>query len=224
MYYDLSLIFSALPIFAALVSFGVGLFVFLRNPRHPANIGFGLGMFSFVLIETGGAIFLLSDSEPWILFGRRAALTGEAILPSAWFLFSITFARVNYKEILSRWRPILIGLYAGSIFFIAWIKSHSFFFLPSGSDSYDIFILGPIGRYFYIFLLIGMLLNLVHIENTLRFSTGFKRRQTKYLIIGVGASLAFHIYLATHALLFSILNIGNIPITSIVILISSAWF
>src|SRR3990170_1296239 len=221
MNYDLSLIFPALPFLAAIVSFGVGLFVFLRNPRHPANIGFGLGMFSFVLIETGGAIFLLSNSEAWAVAGRRVSLIGEAILPSAWLLFSITFARVNYKEIISRWRPILIGLYSGSIFFIAWIKSQSFFFLPGDSDHYEIFMLGPIGRYFYIFLLLGMLLNLVHIENTLRFSTGFKRRQTKYLIIGVGAILAFHIYLASHALLFSTLNMGNIPITSIVVLISS---
>src|SRR3989304_7826125 len=172
MNYDLSLIFPALPILAALVSFGVGLFVFLRNPRHPANIGFGLGMLSFVLIETGAAIYLLSNSETWAVDGRRVSLIGEAILPSAWLLFSITFARVNYKDIISRWRPVLIGLYSGSIFFIVWIKSQSFFFLPGDSDHYEIFMLGPIGRYFYIFLLLRMLLNLVHIENTLRSSGG----------------------------------------------------
>src|SRR3990170_6376722 len=220
MNYDLSLIFPALPILAALVSSGVGIFVFLRNPRHPANIGFGLGMLSLVLIETGGAIFLLSDSEPWVLFGRRVSLIGEAILPSAWLLFSITFARVNYKEIISRWRPILIGFYSGSIFFIAWIKSHSFFFLPSNSDNYEIFMLGPIGRYFYIFLIVGMIINLIHLENTLRFSGGIKRQQIKNVIIGVGALLSFHIYLASKALLFSIIDVKYLPVASVIVLIS----
>ena len=216
----MSLIFPALPILAALVSSGVGLFVFLRNPRHPANIGFGLGMLSVVLIETGGAIFLLSDSEPWVLFGRRVSLIGEAILPSAWLLFSITFARVNYKEIISRWRPILIGFYSGSIFFIAWIKSHSFFFLPSNSDNYGIFMLGPIGRYFYIFLIVGIIINLIHLENTLRFSGGIKRQQIKNVIIGVGALLSFHIYLASKALLFSIIDVKYLPVASVIVLIS----
>ena len=220
MNYDLNLIFPALPIFAVLVSFGVGLFVFLRNPRHPANIGFGLGMLSLVLIETGGAIFLLSDSESWVLFGRRVSLIGEAILPSAWLLFSITFARVNYKEIISRWRPILIGFYSGSIFFIAWIKSHSFFFLPSGGDNYEIFMLGPIGRYFYIFLIVGIIINLIHLENTLRFSGGIKRQQIKNVIIGVGALLSFHIYLASKALLFSIIDVKYLPVASVIVLIS----
>ena len=220
MNYDLSLIFPALPILAALVSSGVGLFVFLRNPRHPANIGFGLGMLSVVLIETGGAIFHLSDSEPWVLFGRRVSLIGEAILPSAWLLFSITFARVNYKEIISRWRPILIGFYSGSIFFIAWIKSHSFFFLPSNSDNYEIFMLGPIGRYFYIFLIVGIIINLIHLENTLRFSGGIKRQQIKNVIIGVGALLSFHIYLASKALLFSIIDVKYLPVASVIVLIS----
>jgi len=220
MNYDLNLIFPALPIFAVLVSFGVGLFVFLRNPRHPANIGFGLGMLSLVLIETGGAIFLLSDSESWVLFGRRVSLIGEAILPSAWLLFSITFARVNYKEIISRWRPILIGFYSGSIFFIAWIKSHSFFFLPSNSDNYEIFMLGPIGRYFYIFLIVGIIINLIHLENTLRFSGGIKRQQIKNVIIGVGALLSFHIYLASKALLFSIIDVKYLPVASVIVLIS----
>jgi len=220
MNYDLSLIFPALPIFASLVSFGVGLFVFLRNPRHPVNIGFGLGMLSLVLIETGGAIFLLSDSEPWALFGRRVSLIGEATLPSAWLLFSITFARVNYKEIMSRWRPILIGLYSVSIFFIAWIKSHSFFFLPSDSDNYEIFMLGPIGRYFYIFLIVGIIINLIHLENTLRSSGGIKRQQIKNVIIGVGAILSFHIYLASKVLLFSIIDATYLPVASVILLIS----
>ena len=221
MIYDFSQFLLILPILAAVVSSGVGILVFSRNPRHPANIGFGLGMLSLTLIEGGDAMLLLSGSETWFLLGRYISLTGEAFLPSTWFLFSITFARANYKELISRWKPVLIALFVGSAFFISWIRSPLFTYQSYSDETHWALLLGPIGRYFYIFLLLGMLLNLVHIENTLRFSTGYKRRQTKYLIVGVGAVLAFHIYLASQALLFSMLTLSHIPITSVVVLISS---
>ena len=221
MIYDFSQFLLILPILAAVVSSGVGILVFSRNPRHPANIGFGLGMLSLTLIEGGDAMLLLSGSETWFLLGRYISLTGEAFLPSTWFLFSITFARANYKELISRWKPVLIALFVGSAFFISWIRSPLFTYQSYSDETHWALLLGPIGRYFYIFLLLGMLLNLIHIENTLRFSTGYKRRQTKYLIVGVGAVLAFHIYLASQALLFSMLTLSHIPITSVVVLISS---
>lgn len=218
--YALSLILPIFPLLSALVSFGLGLFIFIRNPRHPANIGFALGMLSLVLIEAGDAIFLISDSNTGSMFGMRLSKAGEAFLPATWFLFSLTFARANYKEILSRWIPILAALYAGSFFFIFWMKSPSFISLPNTTEAYNILILGPIGRYFHIFLLIGMLINLIHLENTLRSSAGSKRQQIKYLIIGIGAVFSFYIYLSSKALLFSFLDTSYIPVTSLIILIS----
>lgn len=220
MNYALSLLTYSLPFLAALVALGLGILVFLRNPRHPANIGFGFGMFSIVLIEAGDAIFLLSNSGASAMFGKRLSLSGEAILPSSWLLFSLAFARANYKEIISRWKPIIIGLYLGSVFFILWIKSPLFVFLPPRAETYNVLLIGPVGRYFYVFLLLGILINLIHLENTLRFSTGSKREQIKYVLISVGAILSFQIYLVSKALLFPILINDYIPVTSVVILIS----
>lgn len=220
MSFDLNLLFTVFPILAALVSTGLGIFVFLRNPRHPANIGFGLGMLSLTFIETGDAIFLTSNGGSWSMSGKMTSLAGEALLPASWFLFSLTFARANYKEIIYRWKSILIALSLGSIFFIFSIKSSAFVSPLYDSETYEILLLGPIGRYFYIFLLLGNLINLIHLENTLRFSIGYRRRQIRYVIIGVGAILAFWIYLASKALLFSFLDASYIPITSVVVLIS----
>lgn len=220
MNYDLSPNFVILPLVTVLVSLGLGIIVFIRNPGHPANIGFGLGMLSIIFIEAGDAIFLLSDSITWAMFGKRFSLTGEVFLPSTWFLFSLSFVRVNYKEISYRWGPVLAALYTGSIFFLFWIGSPSFLYMPDTTDNLKTFILGPIGRYFYLFLLLGMLINLIHLENTLRSSTGSKRQQIKYLIIGVGAIFAFYIYASSKAHLFSSLDTTYIPVTSVIILIS----
>ncbi|MEE8422974.1 MAG: XrtA/PEP-CTERM system histidine kinase PrsK [Thermodesulfobacteriota bacterium] len=176
-------------------------------------------MGSLAIIGAGNAMVLLSNAEGQIaLLGMRLALIGQAILPVTWLLFSIVFARANYKEILSKWRPFLLGTATASFFFVLWVGSSKFISLSSSG----LFILGSVGRYFYIYLLLGLVLNLIHLENTLRSSSGSKRGQIKYVIFGVGAILAFFIYLISHALLFSTLNIQTIPVISVVILICTS--
>src|SRR3989304_6824728 len=171
MNYAVNLVLIAIPLLATIISFGLGLFVFLRNPRHPANIGFGLGMLSLALIEGGDGLFILSNSGMVSMIGKRISLAGNAFLPSTWFLFSLTFARADYKAIVSRWWPVLSALYLGSIFFLFWINS-PLLISPWGiSEISTIISIGPVGRYFYIFLLLGMIINIIHLENTLRFSS-----------------------------------------------------
>ncbi len=220
MYYDPGHIFLILSILGAALTLGVGLLVLLRNPFHPANIGFCLGMLSLTIIEGGGIIFLLSDELVWGLYGKRISLAGEALLTPGWFLFSLTFIRSNYKELLIRWKFVVAGLYIVAAFFLIWINSSSLIDIPYLTDSYTIFPLGTVGQYFYIYLLIGILLCLVQLENTLRFSSGIKGRETKYVIIGAGSILAYHLYLSSQAILFSFLDFSYIPVTSIVVLIA----
>ena len=219
MNYDPGHIFLILSFLGAVLTLGIGILVFIRNPRHPANIGFGLGMLSLTIIEAGNVTVFISDGLIWGLYGKRIALVGQALLAPGWFLFSLTFIRSNYKDLLSRWKYVVAGLYLCAGFFLLWINSHSLLNLPY-NDVYTIFPLGEVGKYFYMYLLFGILLCLVQLENTLRFSLGSKRRDAKYVIIGVGSVLAYHIYLSSHAILFSFLDSSNQSVTSIVILIS----
>ena len=206
-----------LPILSALLCAGLGLFTLSRNPRHPANIGFTLGMLSLALIGAGNAIMLypLEVTESAEL-GLRLSLIGTALLPASWLLFTIVFARNNYKEILKKWAPGLAVSFVISIFFA----------LMSGKAVYistpGYYILRPIGQYLYIYLILGLVVNLIQLENTLRSSSGEARRRAKYVIFGVGGILAFFIYLASQPLLFGSLNIPGLPIVSAVILISTS--
>lgn len=221
--YNLNIIFSVLSITAAIISLGGGIFVSLRNPRHPSNTGFFLGMLSLFLVEAGNALFLLSDSSDPVMFmlGKKISLTGEFFLPSTWFLFTLSFSRSNYKEVIIRWRSALISLCIGSLVSVVAIWSN-LVFLPLKEESNKLIILHPWGRYFYIFLLLGMMINIIHLENTLRYSNGIKRQHIKYVIIGVGAILGYYIYLSSEVLLFSSLDLLHIPVTAIVTLISSS--
>lgn len=211
---------AILSILSTVLCVGLGIFTLSRNPRHPANIGFTLGMASLAIIEIGDTIVLFAGADMQIrLIGMKLALIGQALLPAGWLLFSLVFARTNYKEILSRWSSVLAGVGIVSLLFSLRIGSTNFISIPSSTSP---FILGPVGRYFYIYLILAFVLNLVHLENTLRSASGVKKEQIKYTIFGVGAILAFFIYLSSQALLFSTLIIETIPVTSAVILISAS--
>jgi len=226
--------FTALQILNSILCIGLGLFTFTRKPGHPVNISFALGMLGLAVNEAGGAMVLFSSNAEAALRGMQITLAGQTIFSLAWFFFSIVFARMDYKEIVSRWAFIIYGAGIVSIFFIAHLGSPEFVsLLPSAADmqtmrwdnilesNEPIFLIGSVGRYFYIYLLLIMVFSLAQMENTLRSSSGAKRWQIKYVIFGAGAILAFFIYLASQKLLISTINILNIPLTSSVIIIST---
>ena len=222
-----------LPILSTLLSLWLGIFTLSKNPKHPVIIGFALSMLSLAANETGSIIILLSSNGVATLLGMQISLIGQSVFSAACFFFSIIFARSNYREILSHRLPLIIGASIISIIFIALVNSPQFVFLPSSStgiidwgnnlrSNAPLFSIGRIGRYFYIYLLFVMALSIVNFENTLRSSSGTKRWQIKNLIFGIGAILAFFIYLSSQKLLFSAIKSQYIPLTSTVLIISEA--
>ncbi len=221
--------FIILPVLGAALCVGLGLFTLSRNPKHLSNIGFAAGMASLAVFEAGSAMLLISTNHPsFARPGMRIMFSGEAALPAAWLLFCLVFARANYREILSRWAPALVCFGAMSAFFI-FLTAATDFISMWGFSGISLFnshppllILGRTGRYFYMYLLIGLVVNLMHLENTLRSSSGSQRWRIKYVILGVGSILGYFIYLSSEALLYSSLNYGSVPLVSSIIIISTA--
>lgn len=221
----MSYYFAIIGILGLILCAGLGLFTLLRNPRHLANIGFTLGMLSLAVIEAGCTLVLLSPyKEGFAHTGTRILLSGMASIPASWLLFSVVFARANQKEVLSRWTPAIVLCAAASLFFI--LKSGSLFEIHEEvslfSNGTAYYALSPLGRYLSVYLILGSVVNLVHLENTLRSSSGSKRWHIKYLIFGVGSILAYFIYLSSQSLLFSSLGFETVPLTAAVILISTS--
>ena len=217
--------FAIIGVLGAVLCAGLGFFTLLRNPRHPTNIGFALGMSSLAVIEAGCTLVLLSPlREGFAEAGARLLLSGQAALPAAWLLFSIVFARANYREILKRWAPALVICSALSLFFILFSGSLVSVMGEGGSllaTDLPYLFLNPLGRYFNIYLIVGSAINLVHLENTIRNSSATKRWHIKYLIFGVGSILAFFIYLSSLSLLFSLQGFESVLLTAAVILVST---
>ncbi len=219
--------FAILPLLGAALTAGLGLFTLTRNPRHLANVGFAAGMLSLAIFEVGSSMLLISGGGAWATAGMRISLAGEAMMPPAWLLFSIVFGRANSREMLSRWAIGLTGLAAATLFFIFLVAvSPSSIAIPVRTSLFEGglqgFIVGDAGRYFHVYLLVGLVASLVHLENTLRCSSGPERWRIKYVIFGVGAILGYFIYLSSEALLFGSLSYGAVPLTSSVVVISTA--
>ena len=220
----MALNFAILPAVSALSCVALGLFTLRKNPGHTANVGFAAGLLCLALIEAGSFFALMPGTELQ-LAGMKAALFGQALLPTAWLLFTSVFGRGNYKNLSPGHLYLIIGTAASSAVFCALLVipsfSGSFISLPSVfTENSTVFSLGPAGKYLYIFLTIGMVINLVQLENTLRSSTGTKRWSIKYLVFGVGSILAFFIYMSTQTLLFSALDARVLPIKSAVVIIA----
>jgi len=209
----------------SLISFafciGLALFVFSRNVKHLANQSFALGMMALAIMEFGHFMVLNSSDLASMLFWKRAALVGECLIPGNWLLFSLIFSRSNYQELVTRWKWLVGLVYLISLTFLAFVGSTQFVWIPSFKLSSDILFLGRVGHYFYSFFLLATVLILVNLESTLRASTTLSRWKIKYTLLGTGAIFAFFIYLSSQHLLFSVIKLDFLPITSMVILISS---
>lgn len=201
---------------------GLGLFVFSRNSKHIVNRSFTFGMLTLAIMEFGNLMVSVSSSISSVLFWKRLALVGECLTAPNWLLFSLTFSRSNYSQLLTKWKWVILGVYLVSFTFLAFIWSDGFVWVPLEESPGEFLFLGRVGYYFYIFFLLTSLGILVNLESTLRASTAVNRWKIKYTAIGVGAIFAFFIYLSSQYLLFSILNLDFLPAISGVIVISTA--
>jgi putative PEP-CTERM system histidine kinase len=221
---------AALPIIGFILSAGLGAFTFLSNPRGRANVCFAVGMASVALIEAGNAMVSLSFLKPGLdSAGIRLALAGHAALPAAWLPFSSVFLRSEHAEGRQPGRYLLAIASGASLFFAflvmtPWLMGHIIATIEDGGvfSSGLVLRLAAPGRYLYVYLVLGLVVNLIQMENTLRSSRGTKRWRIKYVIFGVGSILAYYIYLSSKALLYSSVSAMDIPLTSAVMIISAA--
>ncbi len=220
---------SFVPIINACLCLGLGVFTLLQNPKYISNIAFLLGMLSIAILNAGDATLLLAgNSHAMAIYGAELSIVGQSLLPPTILLFSIVFARAEYKSALICWLPILLITALMSIIFVYLLATDTFvtvslFNLTEDySDiSYrksDKLVFDHIGYYFYIYFIIGTTLCLANLESTFRASKGMKRWQIRYVVFCIGGILIFFIYLASQILLFSHINAQLILTKSIVTL------
>ncbi|HHL40647.1 MAG TPA: PEP-CTERM system histidine kinase PrsK [Deltaproteobacteria bacterium] len=217
---------ALLPAASVVLCASLGLFTLSRNPRNPANIGLFGGLAALTVVETGAAFMLLHAGDATgLVAGARLAAAGMALLPPLWLVFTLSFARSEPAAVLRRWSPVLAAFTLLSLVFIYIICLHA----PSPLRAVQPSLFAPsrhtvtvstAGRYLAVYVILGLLPSLAHLENTLRSSTGGKRWSVKYIVFGVGAVLVFFVYLASQMMLLGAMELELMATVSAVILIS----
>ncbi len=124
-------------------------------------------------------LMLLTFTEVFRGSGRHEMqLLFFAAAPGAALLFSLSFARSEYRKYLIRWKYIIIFSFALPIATL--LLPIPFFKEPVDG----IIPLGYAGKTFYTLILVSAVLSLANLERTLRASTGRIRWQIKFIVLG----------------------------------------
>lgn len=212
-----------LPFLAAAFSFGLAVFVILQDRRSLVHRIFAAGMLILTLEAVFSGVSLQSDLPSEVLYWSRLRLIMTAFLPGAWLLFSLMYARANYKEILSRWRWIIISAFVVPLAISPFFWKTFFIDEPLRESSLIWLIrLGRPGDVFYLCFLVGAVLILMNLERTLRASTGHMRWQVKYMALGIGSIFGIRIYTSSQTLLFHSLDTHLVIINHGAFILASA--
>ncbi|MBI3805611.1 MAG: PEP-CTERM system histidine kinase PrsK [Nitrospirae bacterium] len=159
-----------------------------------------------------------------VLYWRRWELTAVAPLSAVWLLFSVSFGRSNYKELIAKWKWVAIAFLLFPLSMVT-IFIDAFFILPDPLEESAILVmpLGWSGYAFYLFDLVSSVVILMNLEETLRATAGNKRWQIKFMILGVGGLFALEVYTASQTLLFSSIRWGMGPINSFAVLVANVF-
>ena len=215
---------ALLSFFGALLCGILAVYVLWADARSFARRGFAIAMAALAIEELfvglSGQAYLPADLLEW----QRAKIIAMAFVPGSWLLFSLSYSRPDYSEFVARWKWIVVGAFAlpvtlalafNPVLFAGIARLH-------GDTGWRIGLGWP-GQLFYISAVVGFTLVLTNLERTLRASSGAKRWQIKFLILGLGGYLAFRIYAATQTLLFSSLD-STLELTNSATLLVGCFF
>lgn len=194
---------------AACITFAVMAIGIYRGPRSFTQgvFAFGMLLLSLEAICTGFVYQskMLSD----FLYWQRQLFIISSIVPAVWLLFSISFARANYFEQISKWKWILMLAAAVPLSLIIFFPDDfiSLVLAPRNSQTLFIRLEWP-GYLWHIVSVIASIAILMNLERTFRHSTGHIRWQTKFMFLGIGGTFGIRLFTDSQVVLFNGVDTG----------------
>lgn len=188
---------------SAIVSGLLGLAVLVRRRRSPAQWAFAAGMLVFAATNVIYGFELRAASEEAIRAWQNAEWLAVSLLPGPWLLFSLTYARGNYGEFVSRWSFVLAAAFlvptALAVFFWDLTIPEIIF---NEKDQHWLLRLGTSGFILNLLQLFAALLVLINLERTYRAAVGTMRWRIKFMVLGLGVIFAVMAYTASQIMLY----------------------
>jgi len=210
---------------AAYLSVIVAAAVLVRDRRSAVHRMFAAGLLLFAIEEglRGFSYGVILPAE--VVHWHRRIVLVSSLTPSLWLGFSLTYARVNARATLSKWKWVLLASGLLPMAFIAIFRKSLFQGQIHLEDEARWSI--PLtwqGQTLKVFFLIAAILILFNLERTLRSSMGRMRWQIKFMALGVGELFALRIYLVSQNLLYARVDTGLGAVNAIALLAANLLF
>lgn len=195
---------ALLALVNAVVCTGLAVFVLWVDPRSFTHRTFAIGMGILASMEVFAGLGAQSVFSADVIGWEQLNIMVSAFMPGTWLLFSLSFSRSNYRELVAQWRWYVLAAYVLPLALVALFNSALFTGTAQiSAPSVWSISFAWAGYVCHIILLLSSVFVLVNLERTLRAFTGSMRWQIKFMLLGLGSIFAVQIYTSSQALLFA---------------------
>lgn len=194
---------------AVTVTAGIAVLALWRDPRSFVHRVFAGGMALFALEAGLSGLAYLGPSADEFLYWRRFQFLLASFVPALWLLFSVSFARANYPEQISRWKWVLIPSLVLPVTLVILFGDAFFAGPPVLTETSALFLrIGGSGYLWHLLWVILSVMILMNLERTFRHATGHMRWQTKFMFLGIGGIFGTLLFTHSQTVLFKGVNTG----------------
>jgi putative PEP-CTERM system histidine kinase len=204
MAFNVGLSFAAAGVTIAVIAIGI-----YRGPRSFVQGIFAFGMLLLSLEAALTGLVYQPNTLSEFLFRQRQLFIISSLVPAVWLLFSISFARANYFEQISKWKWVLLPAIAVPLSLITLFNNDFISLVLAPQNSPTLFIrIGWSGYLWHVVSVIISIAILMNLERTFRHSTGHIRWQTKFMFLGVGSIFGIRLFTDSQVVLFNGVDTG----------------
>ena len=195
---------------AALLAFSGAAFALLlavavlwQERRSLAHWAFAAGMAALAVESLFSGFAANSLLPETVAQWQGWAFLAMAVLPGFWLLFSLSYARGNYREFLMRWRIVLAVAFLAPVILALVFSDDTVIAVGKPPEGHHLLLrLGFAGTGLHLLLLLSAVLVLMNLERTFRASVGTMRWRIKFMALGVGVLFVARAYTSSQAILF----------------------
>lgn len=154
-----------------------------------------------------------------LYYWKKFSLISEAVMVPVWFWLYLTYARHNWLSATSV--PLRVLLASSPLLAVAalMLPIRSLIYSPDFASEKVLFLSNN-GFIFYLLVLLYLVAALVQLEQTLVHTSWTSRWKIKFELLGAGAFLAYLVIYYCQSLLFRTINMGLIPMRSVVLIVA----
>lgn len=182
---------------------GLAIAVLATARRSLPRWSFAAGMIVFAAEALFGGLSVDAVGHELALQWQQRRLFALSLLPGAWLLFSLTYARGNGRQLLA---GAVVPLAGAAIAPALWIVAQGNVAWPLETEgaaaNAHIFRLPWNGIVLFALFLLGSVGVMMNLERTFRASIGTIRWRIKFTLLGVGVIFIARIYTSSQALVF----------------------